>query len=72
MSEDLVNIGQTIITKSFIINKKKVADEIANYKKKPKKEGGFRDKLGKAFEEAQKAQADRQKEDNAKKSKKKK
>lgn len=69
---NLVNISQTIITKNFIINKKKVAEEIENYKKKPKKEGGFRDKLGKAFEEAQKAQEARQKEEKLKKSKSKK
>lgn len=67
---NLTNIAQTLITKNFIINKEKVAEEIANYKKKPKKEGGFRDRLTKAFEEAQRAQEEAQKQQKKNKKKK--
>jgi YidC/Oxa1 family membrane protein insertase len=64
---NLTNIAQTVITKNFVINKDKIAKELSNHKAKPKKEGGFRDRLGKAFEEAQNAQAERQKDDKKKK-----
>ncbi|MGK0387959.1 MAG: YidC/Oxa1 family membrane protein insertase [Maribacter sp.] len=64
---NLTNIAQTVITKNFIINKEKIAEELSNHKAKPKKEGGFRDRMTKAFEQAQNAQAERQKEDKKKK-----
>ncbi len=68
---NLINITQTVVTKGLIINKDKVAKELEDYKKKPKKEGGFRDRLAKAFEEAQKAQEERQRAEKSGKKKKK-
>ncbi len=67
---NLMNIAQTIITKNFIIDKEKVLAELEGFKAKPKKKGGFQDRLSKAFEEAQKAQEIRQQEMAKKKKKK--
>lgn len=62
------NIGQTVITKGFIINKKKVAEELEANKKKPKKKGGFGQKLQDAMAQQQKIQ-EQQKAEKAKGSK---
>ncbi len=66
---NMMNIAQTIVTKNFIIDKKKVLAELEQFKAKPKKKGGFQERLQKAFEEAQAAQEQRQRE-TAKKKKK--
>ena len=54
---NLFNIGQTIITKNYIIDKDKIEAELSANKKKPKKKGGFGDKLQKALREQQEAAA---------------
>ncbi len=58
---NLLNIAQTLITKNFVINKDKIEEELKAYKKKPKKTGGFQERLQKALEEQQKAAAETQK-----------
>ena len=64
---NIFNIGQTIITKNYIINQKKLEKELVDYSKKPKKKkGGFQERLEKALKEQQKIQADK----DAKKNKK--
>ncbi len=64
---NIFNIGQTVITKNYIINQKKLEKELVDYSKKPKKKkGGFGERLEKALKDQQKIQSDR----DAKKKKK--
>jgi YidC/Oxa1 family membrane protein insertase len=49
---NLLNIGQTLVTKNYIINQDKIALELEESKKKPKKEG-FMQKMQKQMEEQQ-------------------
>ena len=66
---NLFNITQTLVTKNVIINHDKVKEKLATNRKKPKKKGGFGERLQKALEEQQKIQ-ERQQADKAKKKKK--
>jgi YidC/Oxa1 family membrane protein insertase len=50
---NIFNIAQTLITKNFIINKDKVLAELDKNRKKPKKKGGFGERLQKALAEQQ-------------------
>ena len=54
---NLFNITQTIVTKNYIIDKEKINRELEAYRKKPKKKGGFQDRLATALQEQQKMQA---------------
>ncbi|MEM9919069.1 MAG: membrane protein insertase YidC [Bacteroidota bacterium] len=65
---NIFNIGQTIITKNYIIDQEKIKKELEEYRKKPKKKGGFQERLEAAMREQQKAQ---QSAASAKKKKKK-
>ena len=65
---NLMNVGQMVGTKEFIIDKKKIEDELVAYQKKPKKKSGFGSRLEAAMKEQQKALAE--KEAAAKKGKK--
>lgn len=65
---NLINITQTLVTKNYIIDQDKIKRELEEYRKKPKKKGGFQDRLEKALKEQQKIQA--QKEAQKKKNKK--
>lgn len=56
---NILNISQTLITKNYIINQDKIAQELEDAKKKPKKEG-FMQKMQKQIELQQKMQQDRQ------------
>ena len=56
---NLMNITQTIVTKNYIIDQDKIKRELEAYKKKPKKKGGFSDRLQKALQEQQRIQAER-------------
>ncbi len=56
---NLINIAQTIITKNFIINQDKIRQELEAYRKKPKKKGGFQQRLESALKEQQRIQAER-------------
>jgi YidC/Oxa1 family membrane protein insertase len=66
---NVFNIAQTIITKNFVINPDKVAAKLDENRKKPKKAGGFGERLQKALEEQQKIQ-ERQQAEKANKKKK--
>lgn len=66
---NVFNIAQTIITKNFVINHDKVAAKLDENRKKPKKAGGFGERLQKALEEQQKVQ-ERQQAEKANKKKK--
>ncbi|PHI19181.1 membrane protein insertase YidC [Lewinellaceae bacterium SD302] len=55
---NLFNIGQTIVTKEFIIDKDKLLTKLQANKKKPKKSGGFTARLQEALAEQQR-QADK-------------
>ncbi|MEM1327265.1 MAG: membrane protein insertase YidC [Bacteroidota bacterium] len=57
----LFNILQTVVTKNVIINKDKVKAELEAHRKKPKKKGGFQERLEKAMQQQQEVQAARQK-----------
>lgn len=57
---NMFNIGQTLITKNYIIDKQKIENELQAYKQKPKKKGGFQQRLEEALKEQQKVQAQRE------------
>lgn len=58
---NLFNIGQTVVTKNYIINQDKINEELEAYKKKPKKKkSGFQERLEAAMKEQQRVQAERQ------------
>jgi YidC/Oxa1 family membrane protein insertase len=63
---NLLNIGQTLITKNYIINQDKIAVELEEAKKKPKKEG-FMQKMQKQMEEQQKRLQEQEKAKQKKK-----
>ena len=67
---NLFNITQTIVTKQFIINQDKIKAEMEAYRKKPKKKGGFQERLEKALDEQRKLQEQQQAAKNKKKKKK--
>lgn len=67
---NLFNITQTLVTKNVIINHDKVKEKLAENRKKPKKKGGFGERLQKALEEQQKIQ-ERQQAEKANRKKKK-
>ncbi len=56
---NIFNIGQTILTKNFIIDQEKIKRELEAYKKKPKKKGGFGQRLETAMKDAQKQKAEK-------------
>ena len=51
---NIINIVQTIVTKNYMINSDKIQKELDDYKLKPKKKGGFSEKLGNMLKEQQK------------------
>ena len=59
---NLLNILQTVVTKEYIIDKKKIEEELEAYKKKPKKKkkGGFQDRLEAAMKEQKKQAAEKE------------
>ncbi|MCB0685541.1 MAG: membrane protein insertase YidC, partial [Saprospiraceae bacterium] len=50
---NLLNITQTLVTKNYLINHDKIMDELDANRKKPKKKGGFQERLEKALQEQQ-------------------
>ncbi len=50
---NLLNITQTLVTKNYLIDNDKIMVELNANKKKPKKKGGFQERLAKALEEQQ-------------------
>jgi len=69
---NLINIGQTLITKNFIIDHDKIKLELEENKKKPKKKSGFAQRMQDMMEEQKKKQAQIEAQAKAKKKKKKK
>ena len=63
------NIAQTIVTKNYLIDQEKIKKELEDYRKKPKKKGGFQQRLEQALKEQQKMQAQREREKEKKKKK---
>ena len=61
MFSNIFNIGQTLITKNVILDQDKIREGLEINKNKPKKKGGFQERLEKALKEQQKVQAERQK-----------
>jgi YidC/Oxa1 family membrane protein insertase len=55
---NLFNITQTLVTKNFIIDQDKIREELEANKRKPKKKGGFQERLQAALAEQQKRQAE--------------
>ena len=53
---NLFNIGQTLITKNFIIDHEKIKLALEENKKKPKKKGGFQERMASMLEEQKKKQ----------------
>ena len=68
---NLLNISQTLITKNFIIDNDKINEELEAYKKKPKKKGGFQERLEAALKEQQRLQEQKEKDTPKKKRRKK-
>lgn len=66
---NVFNIGQNLFTQNFIINHKKIAEELEANKKKPKKKSGFQARLQDAMEQQREVQ--RQQDAKRKKGKKK-
>lgn len=56
---NLFNIGQTVVTKNYIIDQDKVRAALEENKKKPKKKSGFQERLEAAMKEQQRVQAQR-------------
>lgn len=68
---NLFNIGQTLVTKNFIIDHEKIKLELEENKKKPKKKGGFQERMATMLEEQKKKQEAIQAEQKKRKKKKK-
>ena len=66
---NLFNIGQTVVTKNYIIDQDKVRAELEENKKKPKKKSGFQERLEAAMKEQQRVQAQREAQKGKKKRK---
>ena len=58
---NLINIGQTLVTKHFILDEKKIREQLEIQKSKPKKKGRFQQRLEDAMKEQQRIQAERAK-----------
>jgi YidC/Oxa1 family membrane protein insertase len=55
---NVINITQTVITKNFIIDNDKIVEELEANKRKPKKKGGFQQRLEAALKDQQQKQAE--------------
>ena len=56
-TSNMMNVSQMIFTKKVLINKDKIEQELTASKAKPKKKGGFGERLAEAMKEQQKIQA---------------
>ncbi|MBK8877665.1 MAG: membrane protein insertase YidC [Haliscomenobacter sp.] len=57
---NVINIGQTLVTKHLIIDEKKIIREMEAFRKKPKKEKGFSHRLQQAMKDQQRIAAERE------------
>lgn len=64
---NLLNIGQTVGTKRFLIDNDKIREELEANRNKPKKSGGWRERFEQAMKEQQRLQAEKVKEQQKKK-----
>lgn len=58
---NILNIGQTLITKEYVIDKEKIKAQLEINKAKPKKTSGFRARLDQAMKEQQRLQEEKAK-----------
>jgi YidC/Oxa1 family membrane protein insertase len=58
---NILNIGQTVVTKKYLINHEKIKDQLEKNRQKPRKTGGFRDRLEQAMKEQQRQANQQQK-----------
>ena len=58
---NLLNIAQTILGKRFLFDNEKIRGELELNKTKPRKTGGFRDRLENMMKEQQRIQQERDK-----------
>ena len=58
---NILNIGQTLVTKEYIIDKEKIKAQLEANKAKPKKTTGFRARLDQAMKEQQRVQEEKNK-----------
>ena len=63
---NILNIGQTLVTKEFLIDKEKIKAQLEINKAKPKKTTGFRARLDQAMKEQQRLQDEKAKKDKKK------
>lgn len=63
---NILNIGQTLVTKEFLIDKEKIKAQLEINKAKPKKTTGFRARLDQAMKEQQRVQDEKAKKDKKK------
>ena len=68
---NIFNIGQTLITKNFIIDQEKIKLELEENKKKPKKKSGFASRMETMLEEQKKKAAKAEAQAKSKKKKRK-
>lgn len=63
---NILNIGQTVMTKQFFINHEKIKAQLEANKNRPKKTGGWRDRFEAAMREQQRVQEERTKKEKKK------
>ena len=59
---NILNIGQTVVTKKFLIDHEKIRLALDANRNKPRKTGGWRDRFEQAMKEQQKIQAEKSKQ----------
>jgi YidC/Oxa1 family membrane protein insertase len=63
---NLLNIGQTVVTKAWFIDHDKIREKLEANRAKPKKSGGWRERFEQALKEQQRVQAEREKQQKKK------
>ena len=58
---NLLNVGQTVVTKKFLIDHEKIKVQLEANRNKPKKEGGFRSRLEQAMKDQERMKAEKEK-----------
>jgi YidC/Oxa1 family membrane protein insertase len=64
---NLLNVGQTVFTKQFLIDHDKIKEQLEANRNKPKKQSGFRARLDAAMKEQQRLQEEQAKKKGGKK-----
>lgn len=63
---NILNIGQTVVTKQFLIDHEKIKAQLEANKNKPKKSGGWRERFEAAMKEQQRVQEERARKSKSK------